>query len=142
MWDWIQNHRELVAWLGLSSVVMFVGGVVLVPVLLVRMPADWFLHDRKALRRRSEHPVLRLTWAFVRNVLGVVLILVGLALLVLPGQGILTILLGLALSDFPGKRRLEIAIIRRPGVHRAIDWIRRKWNRPPILLPDPPGDAE
>lgn len=139
MWDWIQEHRELVGWLGLASLLMFLAGVVLVPVLLVRMPEDFFVRERRELRRESAHPILRLVVFVMRNVLGAALVLAGIAMLVLPGQGILTILVGLGLCEFPGKRSFEIAILRRPPVYRAINWIRRKWNRPPILLPEPPG---
>jgi hypothetical protein len=56
----------------------------------------------------------------------------GLAMLVLPGQGILTILIGVMLLDFPGKRRWELWLIRRRGVRHSIDWIRQRAARPPL----------
>jgi hypothetical protein len=59
----------------------------------------------------------------------------GIALLVLPGQGLLTILLGITLLDLPGKRHLEIVLLRRPSVSRAVNWLRRKSGRPPLDLP-------
>jgi hypothetical protein len=58
----------------------------------------------------------------------------GIIMLVLPGQGILTIVIGLTLVDFPGKYRIESAIVRHATVRRAIDWIRQKANKPPLLL--------
>jgi hypothetical protein len=55
-------------------------------------------------------------------------------MLVLPGQGVLTILAGITLLNYPGKRRLELWLVRRPAIHRAIDWIRRRAGRAPLEL--------
>ena len=59
----------------------------------------------------------------------------GLAMLVLPGQGVITILVGITLLNFPGKRRLELRIVRQRPVLLAINWIRARANRPPLVLP-------
>ena len=61
--------------------------------------------------------------------------LAGIAMLALPGQGILTILVGITLLNFPGKRRLELRIVRQRRVLRAINWMRAKAKRPPLVLP-------
>ena len=70
----------------------------------------------------------------LKNLFGVILLLGGMAMLVLPGQGILTILIGLSLLDFPGKRALERRIVGRPLVLQAINRIRRKFNKSPLLV--------
>ena len=85
---------------------------------------------------RQRHPTLRWVGLLVKNALGVVLVLMGLAMLVLPGQGVLTLLIGISLLDFPGKRGLERKIIRTPTVHRAMDAIRRRAGKPPLVLPE------
>ena len=51
----------------------------------------------------------------------------------------LTLLIGLTLLDFPGKRKLELWLVRRPSIRSAIDWIRTRAGREPLILPDPPG---
>jgi len=71
----------------------------------------------------------------LKNVLGFVFIAAGIVMLFLPGQGILTILIGLTLVSFPRKRALEISLIRRPSVLRAVNWIRRRSGKEPIILP-------
>jgi len=73
----------------------------------------------------------------VKNILGFVLLLAGiiLALPLVPGPGILTILLGLALLDLPGKRRLERWIVARPTVFSALNKLRVKHGRPPLDKP-------
>ena len=102
-------------WLGLASVVMFVGSLLAMPVLLGQIPADYFLPERMADADRK-HPLLRWMLFGLKNLLGTVLLLAGVVMLFTPGQGVLTILVGLFLLDFPGKRRLELWLIRRPRV--------------------------
>ena len=70
-----------------------------------------------------------------KNVLGVVLLLAGILMMVLPGQGIITILVALSLLDFPGRRQLETRLVRQPKVRQAINWIRARAGRPPIQPP-------
>ena len=132
--SWIHDHEMLLAWAFAASIVMFVGGLVGVPWLIVRMPADFFLrHDKP---RPYRHPAVHVALVVVRNLVGWALLLAGIAMLVLPGQGLLTILVAVALMDFPGKRRVELALVRQRLLHRAIDWIRTKAGRPPLVLPD------
>lgn len=84
----------------------------------------------------NRHPFIRNSWLIFRSILGLVLILLGIVMLVLPGQGILSILAGLLLLHFPGKRRLELWLLRLPGVLRAINGLRSRAKRPPIELPE------
>jgi hypothetical protein len=85
--------------------------------------------------------VLRLAVRAVKDVTGFVLIVAGLLMLVLPGQGLLCVLLGVILIDFPGKRAAELRLMRIGGVHRTIDVIRAKFGRPPLRLPPRPPDS-
>lgn len=135
--DWIQSHTALIGWWALAlSSVMFVGGLVLMPVLIIRMSPDYFLHpEPPAESWRSRHPALRISTLVAKNVVGVLLLLAGLAMLVLPGQGILTILVAITLLNFPGKRNLELRILRRGPVLQVINWIRSRARRPPLVLP-------
>ncbi len=123
-------------WLAVSSVVIFVVSLLAVPLLVVAMPADYFTRqDLPAKSFRRRHPVVRWTLRIVRNVLGALLVLVGVVLLFTPGQGILAILLGLSLLEYPGKREMMLRVARRPGVKRTIDRWREKAGRAPIELP-------
>ena len=51
-----------------------------------------------------------------------------------PGQGMLTILIGLMLLDVPGKRRLERRIVGRRRILQAINRLRKRFGRPPLVL--------
>jgi hypothetical protein len=137
MLDWIYSHQLLMWWLAALSALMFVGGIVLMPILLARMRSDYFLRRTPTPATwGGRHRTIRLSILIVKNGLGLVLLLAGLAMLVLPGQGIITILVGISLLNFPGKRRLELAIVRQGPVLQAINWIRARARRPPLRLPD------
>jgi hypothetical protein len=116
--------------LGIFSIVAVVATAVIVPVVIARMPADYFVRSSD---ERSINPVL----VVLKNIAGVLLVLLGIAMLVLPGQGILTVVLGLGLVDFPGRRRFELKVISRPSVLKAVNALRRRAGRAPLDVPQP-----
>lgn len=136
MLDWLKLNPELAGRIVAISALMFIGTLIAIPVLLARMPADYFLHRRgTAAGFAQQHPAWRVTVLLLKNAAGVLFLLAGLVMLVTPGQGILSILLGLTLLDFPGKRRLELSIVRRPHVLKTINWVRAKARREPLQVP-------
>jgi hypothetical protein len=72
-----------------------------------------------------------------KNVLGVVFVLAGIAMLILPGQGVLTILAGIMLLDFPGKRTLECRVVSQPAVLKSINWMRQRAGHAPLVVGRP-----
>jgi hypothetical protein len=116
--------------LGLFSVATFVGSLIAVPWLIGRMPVDYFMtHWQKVDARHRRHPALAMAIWLARNGFGLCLIVGGIAMLVLPGQGLLTILIGICLMDFPGKRRLIGRLSGIPQIQRALNWIRRRQGK-------------
>lgn len=138
--DFLHHHAALLAWVFVASAVMFVATLVLVPVVVIRLPADYFAHEKRGELFSGKHPVVRIVWTIAKNVLGVVFVAAGIAMLVLPGQGILTIVLGVALLDLPGKFRLIRWLVRRRAVARAINALRARAGRPPLRF-DPIDSA-
>lgn len=121
--------------LAVFSVFSFFGTLALVPWMLMRIPDDYFLGDHRGRTLLAvQHPVLRLLWLIFKNLVGYLLILLGLLLLVLPGQGLLTILVGLVLIDFPKKFELERWFVERPNVLQSINWLRVRTGKQPLLL--------
>ncbi|MEQ8768447.1 MAG: PGPGW domain-containing protein [Planctomycetota bacterium] len=114
------------------SIAMLVGSAFALPLVAVRLPADYFIADRRQRKqhRKSSHPAR----VIAKNLLGVILVIAGIAMLVLPGQGILSIVAGLALIDFPGKHRLQRFIVLRTGAHRLLNRMRRKAGQEPLEL--------
>lgn len=136
-WTRLRGHEEWFAWIGVASVLTVIASALLVPVMVRRIPHDYFLNDSEGAGwMRHRHPVIRIVFLLLKNLLGVLLILGGLIMFVTPGQGILTLVVGVLLLNFPGKRRFEIWLIKRKPVHRAIDWMRRRAGHRPLELPE------
>jgi len=135
--NWVQSHTLIWQFLGSISLILVVVTMVALPLVIIKLPEDYFSREkREPARRARKHPLF---WGFVtvlKNLLGLVLILAGIAMLVLPGQGILTILIGLAISNFPGKYALERRIAGRPAVGKTLNRIRRAAGRPPLVMPE------
>ena len=117
------------------SVVMFFGTILLIPVIIIRLRVDYFLHDEERVWMAEYHPVLRYVGLTVKNTVGLVFLLAGIAMLVLPGQGLLTIVIGVSLLDFPGKRTIEHRLLTKPMVFQAMNAIRQKFGKPPFSQP-------
>lgn len=118
-------------WLGVVSAITFLFSLLMLPWFVGRIPADYFTRPRDPHRW---HLLLQ-PRAILRNLLGLPIVLAGVAMLVLPGQGILTIMVGLGVMSFPGKFELEKWVITRHGVLKALNWLRKKGRRPPIAAP-------
>jgi hypothetical protein len=130
MFAWLRAMLSLPHWLEIAlavfSITMFVATVVAVPIFVVKIPDDYFV--RPSTRR--SFPM-----ALVRNVVGATLVVLGLIMLVLPGQGILTILVGLSVLELPIKDRMIERLLRQPRVRGTIDQMRKKAGKGSLALP-------
>jgi hypothetical protein len=135
--DWLGSNSEGLGKLAALSALIFAAGLLLVPIAVRRMPADYFMTHRQPLASlAAKHPVLRWCVLVVQNAVGGVLLLAGILMVALPGPGILTILVGVALLTFPGKRALELRLVRAGPVLRSINQMRAKAGRAPLILPE------
>lgn len=133
---WVTDNGTLLGVLGIVGVVSLLATLAILPLLVVRIPADYFRrHHRVHDYAHDRHPLAHHAIVVFKNTLGVVLILAGIAMLLLPGQGLLTLLVGLMLTDFPGKYALEKRIVGQPGVLKAVNWLRGRAGHPPVLAP-------
>jgi hypothetical protein len=125
---------ETLIWLAALSIVLFIGTLIAIPFILVRLPADYF--DLRVPRpwMQDHHPVLRIVGHLVKNVIGTVFLLAGFLMLFLPGQGVLTMLIGVSMLDFPGKRKLEAKLISQPAVLSVVNSMRKRRGKPPFVL--------
>lgn len=135
IWALVEPHQHVLWALGAASIAMLVLSALVIPVVIIRLPSDFYSrHEHRDDRFLPAHPVLRIVILLLKNAIALVLLLAGVAMLVLPGQGILTILAGLALADFPGKRVLELRIMRSPAILNSANWIRRRAGREPLTV--------
>ena len=118
--------------IGAASALMFFGTLVLIPLIVIRLPADYFLQTGTRVWMEGRHPILRGAGLTIKNVAGLVFFVAGVAMLVLPGQGLLTMVIGLSLLDFPGKQRLERRLLTNPMIFRAMNAIRHKFGKPAL----------
>jgi hypothetical protein len=139
--DWLSRFWES---LTLNQVLLglglFLGSLAIsfgaLAIVMVKIPANYFsshyVHDFLP----GSSWIVRWGAVILKNIFGVFLILLGIVLSLpgVPGQGILTILLGLIMLDIPGKRPLEARIIKRPAVLSAINNLRARYSKPPLLM--------
>lgn len=131
--DFISN--EALTTIGLASGVMLVASLVVTPWVIVRLDPKYFQHEKPHLLARLRNASFaRGAGIVLKNVAGLILLLAGILMLVLPGQGLLTILIGILLLDFPKKQALERRILAAPKVLGAVNWIRAKAKREPLAL--------
>ena len=118
------------------SVGAAVASLALAAFVVVGWPSDRFSHAGERAFLEGRHPILRALGIGAKNVAGILLVLVGIVMALpgVPGQGVLTILIGITLLDFPGKRGLELSLIRRPAVLRAVNQLRQRFGHPPLQL--------
>jgi ABC-type long-subunit fatty acid transport system fused permease/ATPase subunit len=134
---WVREYQSLLEWLAGLSLLMSVMTLVAFPLVIIFLPEDYFVrHRRDPAHQRRQHPALWLTLTVIKNILGVMLILAGIAMLVLPGQGLLAILLGVTLVNFPGKYALERRLVNRPAVARTLNRIRKSAGRSQLKMPE------
>jgi hypothetical protein len=135
----ISNWSELIwsgAIIGIASIAVMILGGVLAAIVFVKLPSTYFCehHDREFWT--DKHPVVRWIGRAIKNLLGVLLIVLGvlLSLPAIPGPGMLTIIIGITMLDFPGKRRLERWVVGRPAIFNAINRLRQRHGKLPIVL--------
>ena len=116
----------------LSLTISFVS----IAVVIVKIPANYFSSHYKQDFLPNSSWAVRWGAVILKNILGVMLVILGLLLSLpgVPGQGLLTILLGLIMIDIPGKRPIEAKIIKRPTILAAANKLRAKYNREPLML--------
>ena len=135
MLEWIGLPKEAVWWVVIASACMFGLALIAVPLLVVRIPADYFAHpDRSGTDSPRRVVWFRWIWLIVKNALGYGFLFFGVLMLVLPGQGLLTIFMAATLLDFPGKFRLQRWVVSRRGVLDSINWVRKRRGRDALIL--------
>ncbi len=137
MIEWIQGNETIVWWLVASSAVTFTMSLFLVPMLVVRIPADYFNHEKRRSKKPEKYPpAIRIIVLIIKNILGLALFLAGILMLVLPGQGLFTMFVGILMMNFPGKYKLERWIIEFGPILKSVNWLRRRAGHGPLIIHD------
>ena len=141
MMDWLSNFWANLTW---NEILLFVGlflgslvfSFLCIGIVMVKIPENYFSSHYQQDFMPGSRWFVRWGAVILKNLFGVFLICLGVVLSLpgVPGQGILTILLGLIMLDIPGKRPLEAQIIKRPAVLSAINDLRARYNKPPLVM--------
>jgi len=133
--EFLKHYLPAIELLGFLSVITFIGSLIAIPLIIGRLPADYFiLHRQVVEERHRRHPALAKLIFLARNIIGILLFLAGTAMLFLPGQGIITMLIGISFMDFPGKNRVVDYLVRQQKIAGAMNWMRRKQKKPPFAF--------
>lgn len=131
----IAEYEQALLVLGAFSLVTFIATLLIVPWVIVRLPADYFTaHKRSPLLAEKLHPSLILPIVILKNFFGLMIVLCGIIMLVIPGQGVLTISIGILVMDFPGKFKIERWLIQRKTILRSMNWLRSRRGKQPLTF--------
>ena len=132
VWDILVYHSDIIGGLGVLSITMFLFSILLLPALIIRLPEDFYIE------KENKHPQLEPPKKFFRrlflNSLGILLLIAGILMLFLPGQGLLTIAVAFIFLDFPRKKHLEYWVLNNTKILQVANWIRKRANCPPLRL--------
>jgi len=141
MVDFLSEFINSLTWRGaligvLVFVITFLVNLGIVSLILVKIPANYFKTSHRAKFWSGPHPALHAAKFIGKNVLGFLLVALGIVLSIpgVPGQGLLTILLGIMLLDFPGKSTLERKLLHRPEIVKGINRLRTRFHKPSLEL--------
>ncbi len=135
--SWSSMNSDLLFLLGSLSIFILIISVFMMVLIISFLPEDYFKSENRNLIssvQNSRYPLLKLLVLITKNFFGILLLLSGILMLVLPGQGILTIITGLVFMDYPGKYKFERKLLKQKGVINSINWIRFHLSKPPLKI--------
>ena len=135
--SWSSMNSDLLFLLGSLSIFILIISVFMMVLIISFLPEDYFKSENRNLIssvQNSRYPLLKFLILITKNFFGILLLLSGILMLVLPGQGILTIITGLVFIDYPGKYKFERKLLRQKGVINSINWIRSRLSKPSLKV--------
>ena len=126
-------YKNVIIWFGSISLFVFLFSLLSIKWLVALIPEDYFVTKRVS-KIKSQNPLIWYLILILKNLVGYSLILGGVVMLILPGQGLFTIIIGLMLSNYPGKYSIEKKFIAIPTILKSINWLRGKSNKPPLKV--------
>ena len=133
MGQWIS--KEMLAWVSTASGIGILVIAIVIPYLIVKMPVDYFSHPQRYNWLDRKPVMVRIPLRILKNVLSIVLVILGAVMFLTPASGLFPILLGVVLADFPGKLKLVRWILHRNSIRNSMNWLRRKFRRKPVEMP-------
>ena len=129
----LQNNQIFLYISGLSTI-FFLLSLLGLSWLISIIPHNYFVDKKRVSLIKMKNPLMWLPIIIIKNSIGLVLILCGILMLILPGQGVLTIITGLIFLDYRGKFKFERLLVRNKLILNSMNWIRRKLNKPDLII--------
>jgi len=133
---WLTSYSSILIGIGGLSIVILIFSIIGLGWFISQIPEDYFIHEKRQADNWDKYSSkTRIVIIITKNFIGIAMLISGLLLLILPGQGLLTMIIGLLLIDYPRKFQLEQKIISIPSVFRSLNWFRAKARKPNLLHP-------
>ena len=126
--SFLGNYTAYFVGISIASIAFLLVAVFVLPYLIGLLPSNYFAQEDRPIAV-GRHPLLRLLGKVLKNILGLIILLMGIVMLITPGQGLLSIIVGLLLLDYPGKFQFEKRLIQTPYLLTSVNWIRRKQGK-------------
>ena len=133
---WLTSYSSILIGIGGLSILILIFSIIGLGWFISQIPKDYFIHEKRQADNWDRYSSkTRILIIILKNFIGIAMLISGLLLLILPGQGLLTMIIGLLLIDYPGKFQLEQKIISIPSIFRSLNWFRAKAKKPNLLHP-------
>ena len=129
----LQNNQIFIYISGFSTI-LFLLSLLGLSWLISMIPHNYFVDEKRVSFIKMKNPLMWLLIMILKNAIGLALILCGILMLILPGQGVLTIITGLIFLDYPGKFRFERLLVKNKLILNSMNWIRRKLDKPDLII--------
>ena len=129
----LQNNQIFIYISGFSTI-LFLSSLLGLSWLISMIPHNYFVDEKRVSLIKMKNPLMWLLIMILKNAIGLALILCGILMLILPGQGVLTIITGLIFLDYPGKFRFERLLVKNKLILNSMNWIRRKLDKPDLII--------
>ena len=133
MEQWLS--KDTLLWVSIVSGVGLLAIAVVTPWLIVRMPDDFFSNPQRYNWLGRKPPMIRIPIRILKNLLAIVLVILGVVMFLTPASGLFPILLGVVLADVPGKSKLQRWILSKKTIRKSMNWLRCKFHRKPVQMP-------
>ena len=132
--SYFRLNNQIFIYISGFSTILFLSSLLGLSWLISMIPYNYFVDEKRVSFIKMKNPLMWLLIMILKNAIGLALILCGILMLILPGQGVLTIITGLIFLDYPGKFRFERLLVKNKLILNSMNWIRRKLDKPDLII--------
>ena len=133
VFNWIIENYKLIQLIGFVSLALFLLSIFLLRYVILKLPEDYFLR-LKSIPQNQAKSFKGVVSKALKNLFGILLVICGVILLFIPGQGLVTIVMGLCLSDLPFLKKWKEKFIFSNKIKIALNWLRSKKRVKPFIF--------